>query len=97
MTSRPVGIARLGPLFGVRAIAEAAGLDGRKVLALLESGAGHSLAPRIAARQIDRVRPPRDLNPGTYALAPERCGFGRGRSTHLRSVGSCRYFLVDHL
>ena len=55
MSSRPVGIAGLGPLFGVRAIAEAAGLDGRQVMALMESGAGHSLAPRIAARQIDRV------------------------------------------
>ena len=58
MTSRPVGIAGLGPLFGVRAIAEAAGLDGRQVMALVESGAGHSLAPCIAARH--RGRPPRD-------------------------------------
>ena len=60
MNSRPVGIAGLGPLFGVRAIAAAAGLDGRQVMALMESGAGHSLAPRIAARQTDRVRPPSD-------------------------------------
>jgi hypothetical protein len=60
MNSRPVGIAGLGPLFGVRAIADAAGLDGRQVMALMESGAGHSLAPCIAARQIDRVKPPRD-------------------------------------
>jgi len=49
MNSRPVGIAGLGPLFGVRAIADAAGLDRRQVMALMESGAGHSLAPRIAA------------------------------------------------
>ena len=60
MNSRPVGIAGLGPLFGVRAIADAAGLDGRQVMALMESGAGHSIAPRIAAREIDRVRPPHD-------------------------------------
>jgi len=60
VNSRPVGIAGLGPLFGVRAIAEAAGLDGRQVMALMESGAGHSLAPRIAARQVDRGRPPSD-------------------------------------
>jgi len=60
MNSRPVGIVGLGPLFGVRAIADAAGLDRRQVMALMESGAGHSLAPRIAARQIDRVRPPRN-------------------------------------
>ena len=60
MNSRPVGIAGLGPLFGVRAIADAAGLDRRQVMALMESEAGHSLALRIAARQIDRVRPPCD-------------------------------------
>jgi len=60
MNSRLVGIAGLGPLFGVRAIAAAAGLDGRQVMALMESGAGHSLVPRIAARQIDRDRRARD-------------------------------------
>ncbi len=60
MNSRPVGIAGLGPLFGVRAIAESAGLNGRQVMAFMESGAGHSLAPRIAARQIGRGMPPRN-------------------------------------
>jgi len=49
MNNRPVGIAGLGPLFGVRAIAEAAGLDRRQVMAVMESGADHALAPRIAA------------------------------------------------
>jgi len=60
MNSRPVGIGGLEPLFGVRAIAEAAGLDGRQVMAVMQSGAGHSLAPRIAARQIGLGRRPRD-------------------------------------
>ena len=39
MMSRAVGIAGMKPLFGVRAIAEAAGLDGPEVTALMASGA----------------------------------------------------------
>jgi hypothetical protein len=35
-------------LFGVRAVAEAAGLDGRQVNAIVESGQGHLLVSLIA-------------------------------------------------
>ena len=52
MQNRPVGIAGLKPLFGVRAIAEAAGLHPRTVLAMVESGRSHELAGHIAVRQI---------------------------------------------
>ena len=48
--SRAVGIAGMKPLFGVRAIAEAAGLDGREVVALVESGRGHVVAALAAGR-----------------------------------------------
>jgi hypothetical protein len=40
---RPVGIAGMKPRFGVRAIADAAGLDGRQVNAMVESGHSHLL------------------------------------------------------
>ena len=36
------------PLFGMRAIAKAAGLDGREVVALLASGRGHVVATLTA-------------------------------------------------
>jgi hypothetical protein len=48
MMSRAVGIAGMKPLFGVRAIAEAAGLDGRHVKAMVESGHSHLLVSLAA-------------------------------------------------
>jgi hypothetical protein len=46
---RPVGIAGMKPLFGVRAITEAAGLDARQVNAMVESGHSHLLGSLAAA------------------------------------------------
>jgi len=40
-----------GPLVGVRAVAEAAGVDGREVLALLRSGNGNVLSSMVTRRQ----------------------------------------------
>lgn len=50
MMSRAVGIAGMKPLFGVRAIAEAAGLDGPEVSALMASGHGQVVASVAAGR-----------------------------------------------
>ncbi len=42
------------PLFGIRAIAEAAGIDGREALTLVRSGYGTELALLARSRQADR-------------------------------------------
>jgi hypothetical protein len=44
---RPVGIAGMKPRFGVRATADAAGLDGHQVNAMVKSGHSHLLASLI--------------------------------------------------
>ena len=44
-----------GPLFGVRAVAEAAGLDGSEVMALLRAGHGDVVVAMVSARYFDQL------------------------------------------
>jgi len=61
MISNALGFGRPGwgswvvPLVGVRAVAEAAGIDGREVLALLRSGNGNVLCSMVPRRQDARL------------------------------------------
>lgn len=52
----------LRPLIGVRAIAEAAGLDPGQVLAMVHSGHGNQLGSLVAGRQLERGRPARRVD-----------------------------------
>lgn len=51
---------RMAPQFGVRAIAEAAGLDGHEAMALARSGHGGRLAAMAVTRHFARPRLARD-------------------------------------
>ena len=45
---------RLAPKFGVRAVAEASGLDPREVLSIVMAGHGSGIASRVVCGQLDR-------------------------------------------
>ena len=68
--SRPrLGLRPQGALIGVRAVAEATGLDGRQVAEMVRGGDGDALAAMVNAGQVyqhDRLRP----LPGRQALSP---------------------------